>query len=178
VVGQNVTYTSHRDGDGSGVGDEDGTVNFQDGGVTISRLRSASSGGRRYRYLRSELCGAGDSHHQRVYSGDAISTPAPRQNLIQTVNIGNTTTAVTSWPTSVSGQNVTTRTVTATAPASGRGPEPSTSRMAASHRRAAGRNRRGQRQGHVRRQLLGPGVTPLQRSTAATPNFNQAPRRL
>ena len=121
VSGQSVTYTATVTATAPAVGTRTGTVNFQDGGVTI-----AGCGAQAVAVNGKATCvvsypGPGSHTISGVYSGDANFNTSTSPNLTQTVNMGNTTTAVASSANpSVSGQSVTfTATVTATAPAAG-----------------------------------------------------------
>src|SRR6267378_91562 len=121
VSGQSVTYTATVTATAPASGTRTGTVNFQDGGVTI-----AGCGARAVAVAGTATCvasyaGTGSHPIKATDSGDANFNPSTSAPLTQTLNMGNTTTAVTSSANpSVAGQNVTyTATVTATAPASG-----------------------------------------------------------
>ena len=121
VSGQSVTYTATVTATLPASGTRTGTVDFRDAGVSI-----AGCGAQVVAVAGTATCAvayAGPGSHtiSGVYSGDANFNTSTSPNLTQTVNKGNTTTAVTSSVNpSVSGQNVTyTATVTATAPASG-----------------------------------------------------------
>ena len=121
VSGQSVTYTATVTATAPASGTRTGTVDFRDGGVTI-----AGCGAQVVSVAGTATCvvsyaGPGSHTINGVYSGDANFNTSTSANLIQTVNLGNTTTVVTSSANpSVVGQNVTyTATVTATAPASG-----------------------------------------------------------
>ena len=116
-----MTYTATVSATAPASGTRTGTVDFQDGGVTI-----AGCGAQPVSVAGTATCtvtyAAPGSHTIRgVYSGDANFNPSTSPNLTQTVNKGNTTTAVTSSANpSVTGQSVTfTATVTVTAPAAG-----------------------------------------------------------
>ena len=121
VVGQSVTFTATVTATAPASGTRTGTVNFQDGGVTI-----AGCGARAVAVAGTATCvvsyaGPGSHTISAIYSGDANFNSSTSPNLTQTVNMGNTTTALTSSANpSVSGQVVTyTATVTANPPASG-----------------------------------------------------------
>jgi hypothetical protein len=115
VTGQAVTYTATI-----APSSATGTVNFTDGGTTISGCgaKTISSG--------SATCAvtytsSGSHTIQAVYSSDANNFGSSSSNLTQTVNKANTTTVVTSTVNpSVVGQSVTyTATVTAVSPGTG-----------------------------------------------------------
>ena len=117
VFGQSVTFTAVVTGVGP---TPTGTVTFKDGGVNIAGCVNRALAAGTTTCVTAAL-GVGVHSITGVYSGDAnflTSTSAP---LTQTVNKGDTTTALASSVNpSLVGQNVTyTATVTATAPASG-----------------------------------------------------------
>ena len=102
-------------------GTRTGTVDFQDGGVTI-----AGCGAQAVSVAGTATCtvtyaGPGSHTISGVYSGDANFNPSTSPNLTQTVNQDATTTSLSSSANpSVSGQSVTfTATVTANPPGAG-----------------------------------------------------------
>jgi len=115
VSGESVTYTATVTANPPASGTPSGTVTFQDGGVNIAGcVNRAMLGG--VATCSSASAVIGPNSITAIYNGDAnflTSTSAP---LTQTVNLGNTTTALASSVNpSVSGQSVTyTATVTAT----------------------------------------------------------------
>jgi hypothetical protein len=120
VSGQGVTYTATVTANAPGAGTPTGTVTFQDGGVTIAACASRPMVGGTATCAVT-YAGPGSHSITGVYGGDANFLPSTSAPLTQTVNHGNTTTAVTSSANpSVSGQSLTyAATVTATPPASG-----------------------------------------------------------
>ena len=95
-VGQNVTYTATVTATAPASGTRTGTVNFQDGGVSI-----AGCGAQAVSVAGTATCvisyaGPGSHTITAVYSGDANFNPSTSPNLTQTVNKGNTITAVNS----------------------------------------------------------------------------------
>jgi hypothetical protein len=122
VSGQTVTYTAKVKATAPGVGTPTGTVNFKDGGLTITGcgLQAVSAGG-------TATCavtypGPGTHPITAIYSGDTNYTASTSASLTQTVNAGATKTVTTSSVTpSRPGQSVTyTATVTSVAPATGK----------------------------------------------------------
>ena len=121
VAGQNVTYTATVTATAPASGTRTGTVDFRDAGVTIAGCGAQAVSVAGKATCTVTYAGPGSHTISGVYSGDANFNPSTSPNLTQTVNMGNTTTALASSANpSVVGQNVTyTATVTATAPASG-----------------------------------------------------------
>ena len=120
VSGQVVTFTATVTANPPGSGTPTGTVDFQDGGVSIAGC------GAQALVAGIATCGvtyAGVGSHSitAIYSGDPDFLPSTSATLTQTVNQDATTTTVTSSVNpSVSGQSVTyTATVMANAPGSG-----------------------------------------------------------
>src|SRR3989441_996209 len=121
VVGQNVTYTATVTATAPASGTRTGTVDFQDGGVTI-----AGCGAQPVSVAGTATCvvsyaGPGSHTISAVYSGDANFNPSTSPNMTQTVSKGSTTTALSSSVNpSVWGQSVTySAAVTANPPAAG-----------------------------------------------------------
>jgi LPXTG-site transpeptidase (sortase) family protein len=120
VVGQNVTYTATVTASPPGAGTPTGTVDFQDGGVSIAGCGAqALVAGTATCTLTYAV--AGSHTITAIYSGDtnfSTSTSAP---LTQTIGKDPTTTSLSSSVNpSVAGQTVTfTATVTANPPGAG-----------------------------------------------------------
>ena len=121
VSGQSVTFTATVTATLPASGTRTGTVDFQDAGASIAGCGAQVVAAAGTATCVVAFAGPGSHTISAVYSGDANFNTSTSPNLTQTVNKGNTATAVTSSANpSVSGQSVTyTATVTATAPASG-----------------------------------------------------------
>ena len=121
VSGQAVTYTTTVTATPPASGTRTGTVNFQDGGVTIVGCGAKAVAAAGTATCAIAYAGPGVHSVTGVYSGDTNFLTSTSAVLTQTVGQGNTTSVVTSSANpSASGQTVTyTTTVTATAPASG-----------------------------------------------------------
>ena len=120
VAGQAVTFTATVSAIAPGAGTPTGTINFEDGGITITGC------GARAMAARVATCPVtfpltGSHTITAVYRADANFTASISASLTQTVNAGATTTVITSSVNpSVTGQSVTyTATVTPVAPATG-----------------------------------------------------------
>ena len=120
VTGQSVTFTATVTATPPAAGSPSGTVDFQDGGVSIGGCGAQAV------VAGSATCvvtypGPGSHPITAVYSGDTNFNTSTSAVLTQTVNKGNTTTGLASSVNpSVTGQSVTfTATVTATPPAAG-----------------------------------------------------------
>jgi hypothetical protein len=121
VSGQSVTYTATVTVVAPATGTPTGTVDFEDGGVTIAGCGAkalASAGTATCSFMYS---GAGTHSIVALYSGDSQFTGSTSPGLTQNVNQALTSTAVASSVNpSVAGQSVTiTATVSVTAPGSG-----------------------------------------------------------
>ncbi len=123
VTGQSVTYTATISVTAPGAGTPTGTVNFKDGGTTISGCGTqAVSGGKATCAVSGGyLASNGARTITAVYSGDTNFATSTSPGFTETVNKANTTTGVVSSVNpSVTGQQVTyTATVSASAPGSG-----------------------------------------------------------
>ena len=121
VTGQSITFTATVSAVAPGSGTPTGTVNFKDGGTTITGCGAkALSGGQAT--CSASFSASGGSHSiTAVYSSDTNYNASTSSTLTQTVNKAATTTAVASSANpAVTGQSVTfTATVTATSPGSG-----------------------------------------------------------
>jgi len=114
VIGQSVTFTATVTGSG---GTPTGTVTFRDGATTIG-TGTLSSG---VATLATTTLAVGGHSITAEYSGNASFNASTSSALSQTINKGNTTTAVTSSvnPSNL-GQSVTfTATVSVVSPAAG-----------------------------------------------------------
>lgn len=119
VYGQAVTFTVTVS---ASVGTPTGTVDFQDGGTTISGCGAKPLDGSGQATCTTSTLGVGTHTISAAYSGDAnFSTSSGTLSPDQTVNKADTSTALsTSVNPSVAGQAVTfTATVSASAPGSG-----------------------------------------------------------
>ncbi|HZT84841.1 MAG TPA: Ig-like domain-containing protein [Gaiellaceae bacterium] len=123
VTGQSVTYTATISVTAPGSGTPTGTVNFKDGGTTITGCGTQTiSGGQATCTVAGGYTASGGSHTiTAVYSGDTNFNGSTSSNLSQTVNPAATSTALASNNNpSVTGQSVTyTATISVTAPGSG-----------------------------------------------------------
>ena len=141
VTGQSVTYTATILISSPGAGTVGGTVNFQDGGGTISGCGTQTvTSGQATCTVTGGYAASGGSHTiTAVYSGDTNFSGSTSPNLTQTVTGASTTTAVvsTTGSPSVTGQPVTyTATVSVTSPGAGT-PHPAASRSWMAERRSA-----------------------------------------
>jgi hypothetical protein len=118
VSGQSVTYTATVS---SSSGTATGTVNFKDGGTTITGCGSQSLNGSAQATCATSYATPGSHTVTAVYSGDSTHLGSTSPNFTQTVNKAATTTALSSnHNPSVSGQSVTfTATVTVNSPGAG-----------------------------------------------------------
>ncbi len=124
VFGQPVTLTATIAAASPGAGAPSGTVNFKDGGSTITGCGSQMVGGAgpyTATCTTSALSVATHSTITAVYSGDGDFLTSTSSNFTQTVNRASTTTAVSSSANpSVLGQLVTfTATIAAVSPGAG-----------------------------------------------------------
>ncbi len=121
VSGQTVTDTATVNAVAPAAGTRTGTVDFQDGGVDIAGCSAKAVAAAGTATCAIAYAGPGSHTITAIYSGDANFTGSTSSTLTQTVNLGATTTVLTSGTNpSLTGANVTfTANVTATAPASG-----------------------------------------------------------
>jgi hypothetical protein len=121
VSGQPVTYTATVTAVAPAAGTRTGTVDFQDGGVDIAGCSTKAVAAAGTATCAIAYAGPGSHTISVIYSGDANFSGSTSANVTQTVNLGATSTALTSGTNpSSTGANVTfTANVTATAPASG-----------------------------------------------------------
>lgn len=114
VTGQSVTFTATIS---TSSGSVSGTVTFKDGATTLGTGTLASN----VATFATSALSVGSHSITAVYAGDSNYNGSTSSALTQTVNKGNTTTAVTtSGSPSAPGASVTfTATVSATSPASG-----------------------------------------------------------
>ncbi len=123
VTGQSVTYTATISVTSPGGGTPTGTVNFKDGGTTISgcNTQTVSSNQATCTVTGGYAAGGGNRTIAAVYSGDTKFATSTSPDFTQTVNSAATTTAVSSnHNPSVTGQSVTyTATISVTSPGGG-----------------------------------------------------------
>ncbi|MGA7988942.1 MAG: Ig-like domain-containing protein [Candidatus Dormiibacterota bacterium] len=121
VSGQTVTYTATVTAVAPAAGTRTGTVEFQDGGVDIAGCSAKAVSAAGKATCAIAYTGPGSHTITAIYSGDANFSGSTSVPLTQTVNLGTTSTVLTSGTNpSMTGATVTfTANVTATAPASG-----------------------------------------------------------
>ena len=121
VSGQTVTYTATVTATAPASGTRTGTVNFEDGGVTITGCGAKAVAASGTATCAIAYAGPGSHSITAIYSGDGNFTGSTSATLAQTVNQGMTSTAlISSVNPSSTGANVTfTATASAIAPASG-----------------------------------------------------------
>ncbi len=121
VSGQTVTYTATVTAIAPASGTRTGTVNFEDGGVTITGCGAKAVAAAGTATCAAAYAGPGSHSITATYSGDGNFAGSTSATFDQNVNQGATSTALgSSVNPSRTGANVTfTATVTATAPASG-----------------------------------------------------------
>ncbi len=121
VSGQTVTYTATVTATAPAAGTRTGTVNFEDGGVTIAGCGAKAVAAAGTATCAVAYAGPGSHSITAIYSGDSNFNGSTSATLSQTVNQGATSTALgSSVNPSSTGANVTfTATVSAIAPASG-----------------------------------------------------------
>jgi large repetitive protein len=121
VSGQTVTYTAAVTAVAPAAGTRTGTVDFQDGGVDIAGCGAKAVAAAGTAMCAIAYAGPGSHTITAIYSGDANFTGSTSPTVTQTVNLGATSTVLTSGTNpSLTGASVTfTANVTATAPAAG-----------------------------------------------------------
>jgi large repetitive protein len=121
VAGQSVTITATVSAIAPGSGTRTGTVNFQDGGVTITGCAAQAVSAAGTATCSASLATVGAHPLTAIYSGDANFTGSTSPSIIENVNQGETATLVSSSvDPSLPGQMVVyTALVRATAPAGG-----------------------------------------------------------
>src|SRR5439155_14856472 len=93
VFGQSVTLTASVSVTGNGSGTLTGTVNFRDGGTTISGCGSAAVNGSAQATCSTSSLTVGNHTITAVYSGDTNFNTSTSPNFTQTVNKASTSTA-------------------------------------------------------------------------------------
>ena len=121
VSGQAVTYTATVTVVAPAAGTPTGTVNFEDGGVTIAGCGAKALAAAGTATCAVTYAGAGTHSITAIYSGNASFAGSTSPALTQTVNQASTSTALaSSLNPSVTGQSVTlTATVSVIAPGTG-----------------------------------------------------------
>ena len=96
VSGQTVTYTATVTAVAPAAGTRTGTVDFQDGGVDIAGCGAKAVAAAGTATCAIAYAGPGSHSITAIYSGDGNFTGSTSATLTQTVNLGATSTALTS----------------------------------------------------------------------------------